>query len=309
MHKLIALAVTAATTAFAVLPAGASDNPMRDRVQRWQARMMERALGPDYASRLGPRPEIVGGTVAPAGKWPFQVGLVRAAQANNYFAQFCGGTLVHNQFVITAAHCITEDNGTITPKASIQILFGTQDLENGGTRRTIAQIKRHPSYNNTTANFDIAVIKLTTPTTGINVFAKMLESVDENTLAKTGTQTFVIGWGNLHGTGIPDFPKTLRQVNVPMVGRANCNDANSYDGDITMQMICAGVTGKDSCEGDSGGPLLVKNAMGQWRTLAGIVSWGSEVCGAANLYGVYARVATLRTWAKNTIVTLGGPAL
>src|SRR5262249_27329086 len=103
MRKPIALAGVAATMALTPLSAKASDNPMRDRVQRWEQRALQQALGEDYARLVGPRPEIVGGTKAPAGAWPFQVALLDHSEPSNFQAQFCGGTLVNSLFVITAA--------------------------------------------------------------------------------------------------------------------------------------------------------------------------------------------------------------
>jgi secreted trypsin-like serine protease len=311
MNKLTALALAVATAAFASTAASAdSGNPMRDRVRQQEQRVLERALGPNYSAVPTPAPSIVGGVQSPNGKWPFQVGLLTANISDNFQAQFCGGTLVARQFVITAAHCITENNGTITLKGTMQVLTGTQNLANGGVRHTIAQVRRHPSYNPNTFDFDIAVIKLTTPASGIKFFATILASVDENTLANPGKLATVTGWGNTQASGPSSFPTALREVQVPIVTRTNCNDGNSYDGSVTMRMICAGLTagGKDSCQGDSGGPLTVKDAQGRYRILAGIVSWG-DGCAQPNLYGIYSRVAFLGAWAKTTIAALGGPSL
>ena len=95
-------------TALAVLAAGQAVaepvNQMRERVRQWQIRALENAIGKERAAEVlaaKPRPEIVGGNTAAAGKWPWQVGLVQASISNNFNAQFCG-MLVDEFFVVTA---------------------------------------------------------------------------------------------------------------------------------------------------------------------------------------------------------------
>ena len=307
MHKSI-LAAMAALAVFAADRAVAEPvNPMRERVRQWETRMLENAVGKERAAELltsKSNAEIVGGTVAPADKWPWQVALLWSGEPRNWYAQFCGGTLVHERFVVTAAHCVTAGNGRIYRGASIQVLTGTQSLNNNsGDRRAVEQIIRHPNYNDDTANFDIAVIKLRTPATGIKT-ARLISKAQETTLAAAGDWSYVTGWGDL-GNG--SFPSALHQVRVPIVGHQQCDAA--YDGAITSTMICAGLVrgGKDSCQGDSGGPLVVADAQGRWEVLAGVVSWG-EGCALPNFFGVYARVAVLRNWVVSTIVAMNAEA-
>ncbi len=313
MHKSI-FAVVAAFAGFVADQAVAERiNPMRERVRQWEIRMLENAVGKDRAAEmLAPKPnaEIVGGTAAPADKWPWQVALLfNDRRASNFQNQFCGGTLVDESFVVTAAHCITENNGSVSAKGTILVLNGTQTLSRivgrnaGGVHREIDQIVRHPQYDHASSDYDIAVIKLSTPATGIKV-ARLLARHQESSLAADGDLSFVTGWGSLSSTG-SDFPTDLQQVQVPIVARSDCNDRNSYDGLITSSMICAGLAtgGKDSCQGDSGGPLIVRDAQGRWQTLAGVVSWGYG-CAERNLFGVYARVALLSAWINRTMANL-----
>ena len=113
-----------------------------------------------------------------------------------------------------------------------------------------------------------------------------------------GTNMLATGWGALSEGG--SFPINLRKVSLPLVSRTNCNDANSYNGQITTNMLCAGRDsgGIDTCQGDSGGPLT------RGSSLTGIVSWGNG-CARRNLFGVYTRVsqATIR----NFIIGVAGP--
>jgi secreted trypsin-like serine protease len=299
MHKSVFAAVAAFAVFVADQAVAESTNPMRERVRQWEIRMLENAVGKQRAAELlAPRPaaEIVGGTEAPAGRWPWQVALLLKGYGSNFNSQFCGGTLVDEWFVVTAAHCIV-------PKSEMWVLTGTQSLaaNTGGVRRAVAQIVRHPQYNPRTSDFDIAVIKLATPATGIRT-AKLIMPAQEATRAAAGDQAFVTGWGDL-GNG--NFAIDLQQVKVPIVSQANCNDANSYDGAITSRMICAGLQagGKDSCQGDSGGPLIVRDDQGRWQVLAGVVSWGIG-CAEPNLFGVYSRMAVLRNWVVQTMAAL-----
>jgi hypothetical protein len=111
-----------------------------------------------------------------------------------------------------------------------------------------------------------------------------------------GTPLLATGWGAVgEGQG---GSAGLRRVQVPLVDRANCNDANSYNGAITDRMLCAGRDqgGIDTCQGDSGGPLT------NGGVLTGIVSWGTG-CARPNLFGIYARVSNpaIRDFIINTI--------
>jgi secreted trypsin-like serine protease len=306
MHKSILAVLTALTILAAGQATAEPANPMRERVRQWETRMLENAVGKERAAEIlaaRPSAEIVGGKTAPDGKWPWQVALLWSNEPDNWYAQFCGGTLVDEHFVVTAAHCVTEGNGRVTRRSQIEVLTGTQSLANngGGVRRRVAQIVRHPNYNDNRADYDVAVIKLRTAATGIKT-ARLLTRAQEADLAATGDLSFVTGWGDL-GSG--SFPTRLMQVQVPIVSHNDCNDANSYAGQITSRMICAGMPagGKDSCQGDSGGPLIVRDSQGRWQVLAGIVSWG-EGCALPGFFGVYSRVAMLGAWVRQTMAGL-----
>lgn len=227
-------------------------------------------------------PKIVGGTVAGSSDNPFQVALLTRSVANNFNAQFCGGTLHKANVVVTAAHCVEGLSAS-----QIQVLTGTRRLDGSGVRRNVSSIRIHPSWNTRTFDYDVAVLRLTTSATGIPLAS--LTSSD----GTVGTGLLVTGWGALSEGG--SFPVDLRKVTVPLADRTNCNDSNSYNGQITTRMLCAGRDsgGIDSCQGDSGGPLTRGSA------LVGIVSWG-QGCARANKFGVYARVSN--TSIRNFII-------
>jgi len=218
-------------------------------------------------------PKIVGGTVAGSADNPFQVALLARNITNNFNAFFCGGSLHKANVVVTAAHCVEG----VSP-SQIQVLTGTRRLDGSGTRRNVASITIHPRWNTFTSDYDVAVIRLTTSATGIPLAT--LATSD----GVVGSGLLVTGWGALSEGG--SSPIDLRKVTVPLADRTNCNDSNSYNGQITTRMLCAGRDsgGIDSCQGDSGGPLTRSGA------LVGIVSWGFG-CARPNKFGVYARVS------------------
>jgi len=221
--------------------------------------------------------QIVGGVQAPPGLQPFLVGLLQASVPTDYNAQFCGGTLYNERYVITAAHCVDY----ITSTSSVAILVGTQTLSTTGQGRRIgvSSITIDPKWNPNTFNFDVAVIRLATAVTDIP-FAQL---APRNTEPVAGAQSTVSGWGTTSSGG--SSPSQLRTVVVPNVARSTCNGVNWYNGQILLSMFCAGETGKDSCQGDSGGPITsIDNT-----TLIGIVSWGTG-CAQALKPGVYARI-------------------
>jgi len=304
MHKSILAAMAAMAVLIVDQAAAEPVNHMRERVRQWQIRALENAIGKERAAEVlaaKPSREIVGGNTAADNRWPWQVALLQANISSNFNAQFCGGTLVAERFVVTAAHCITESNGSVTPRAAIRVLTGTQSLEEGGTRRVVDRIVRHPKYDPDSIDFDIAVIKLRTAVPGKK--ARLLTAAHEAQLAATGDRAFVTGWGSLTDGG--NFPTELQEVNVPIVSRTNCNDDNSYGGIVTARMICAGLPdgGRDSCQGDSGGPLVVRDSLDRYQILAGVVSWGFG-CAQAELYGVYSRIALLGGWVDQVMDNL-----
>jgi secreted trypsin-like serine protease len=299
--KLVALLLTLAALSGATNRAFAGErNWALDQVRQHEAAVLQRMIGLQAPKRpQGPTPaEIVGGGIAPPSRWPFQVGLLLASVSDNYMAQFCGGSIIDREFILTAGHC-----AEIVSAADLHILTGTASLANGGTRREVKKIWIHPRYDGVTLDFDVALIQLKTkiPNLAQDKIADVITRAKEPQLAPDGTKTFVAGWGDT-GSG---FPMALREVSVPIVKRKTCNSEKSYDGQITPRMLCAGLEegGKDSCQGDSGGPLVVKNGAGYFRMQAGIVSQGTG-CALPNFYGIYTRLAVLEAWVSAKISAL-----
>jgi len=230
---------------------------------------------------------IVGGQTTEVNEYPWQVALVGRGSSS----VFCGGTLINDRWVLTAAHC--------TQSGVQQVLLGNhlQSTTDSGERRiNVRRVVDHPSYNDRTLNNDFSLLELSTP---LN-----LESVDpqirpiclptaSNPSQYENVPAIVSGWGTTSSGG--SQPNALRDTTVQTQSNAQCN--NAYGGAITDAMICAAASGRDSCQGDSGGPL-VRNVGGFFR-LIGVVSWGSG-CADPNFPGVYARVTDEINWITST---------
>lgn len=248
------------------------------------------AAQPTAAVMRNADPKIVGGWPSKPGSRPFQAALLHAGKPSNFDAQFCGGSIIGRNAVLTAAHCVQGKTA-----ADIEILSGTDRLMVGGARTPVVKIAVYGRYDKVTQDGDIAVITTRDPLLG-RALALATEA-DELEHAPAGAAATVTGWGNTEPAG-QNFPDALLEVIVPIVALDTCHQRYAElkpPSTITALMICAGYKrgGKDSCQGDSGGPLFVSTAKSVLQV--GVVSWGIG-CAAPENYGVYARVSRLRDW-------------
>lgn len=246
-------------------------------------------LGLAMNASAGFKPTIVGGGNAQAGEFPFIVSL-----QTNSMSHFCGGSLIKPNWVLTAAHCV--EGGYIK-----RIYLGLYDQNDRGQTemRRPQRIIRHPNYDSQTTDFDFALIELdqnsSFPPIEMNSEEITVPAPSEMPLVAT-----VAGWGDTSQNLRPtQSANILQKVEVPLVSKEVCNQA--YEDLITDRMICAGLPagGKDSCYGDSGGPLTITDANGI-KKLIGVVSWG-EGCARPNKYGVYSKVSSVSDWIKQNI--------
>ncbi|XP_071555518.1 uncharacterized protein Np [Temnothorax nylanderi] len=245
--------------------------------------------------RLFPEPKIVGGDRSSFGKWPWQISL-RQWRSQTYLHK-CGAALLNENWAITAAHCVES-----VPPSDLLLRIGEHDLSNedepyGYQERRVQIVASHPQFDARTFEYDLALLRFYEPLLPFqpNVLPICLPDDDETYVGRTA---YVTGWGRLYDEG--PLPSVLQEVAVPVINNSVCEAMYrnaGYIEHIPHIFICAGWRngGFDSCEGDSGGPMVIQRARDKRWVLAGIISWGIG-CAAPNQPGVYTRISEFREW-------------
>ncbi|XP_063697625.1 clotting factor G beta subunit [Culicoides brevitarsis] len=237
--------------------------------------------------------KVVGGRPSVLGAWPWIAVLFNGGK------QFCGGSLIDNIHILTAAHCIAHmsswDVARLTVRLGEHNIHTTTETQH--VERRVKRLVRHRGFDMRTLYNDIAILTLDQPvqfTSKIRPICLPSASSSRKYNGLTGT---VAGWGSLLENGRQ--PSTLQEVDLHIWSNQECKQkyGATAPGGIIDSMICAGTGGKDSCSGDSGGPLMLND--GRWVQV-GIVSWGIG-CGKGQYPGVYSRVSSFLPWiTKNT---------
>uniref|UniRef100_A0A3Q3WMV0 Peptidase S1 domain-containing protein n=1 Tax=Mola mola TaxID=94237 RepID=A0A3Q3WMV0_MOLML len=245
----------------------------------------------DSCASLSSNNRIIGGDDASPGEWPWQVTL--QLDSNH----FCGGSLISDQWVLTAAHCID----AVNEEALRRIFLGRHNVSGpnpNDVSRKVEDAVCHPDYDVFTFDNDICLLKLSAPVNFTDYIYPVCLAAANSTF-HSGTSSWVTGWGVTENVYNPDI---LQEVEVPVVGNNECECA--YPSGITDNMICAGLRqgGKDSCQGDSGGPMVTEDMNSSVWLLIGVVSFG-EGCALPMFPGVYTRVTRYQEWITNVTGT------
>ncbi|ETL90777.1 hypothetical protein L917_10632 [Phytophthora nicotianae] len=222
---------------------------------------------------------ILSGEIVPSGTKTY-VANIRLHQDSD---SACGGSLISPTHVLTASHC--------TVNAPRWVTIG-EHYRNGtevGELIKIVSMMNHPNYSESIPNSDdFMVLELERP----SKFKPVKLAAADDSDFKSGTMATTMGWGTNADTN-GNFSYELQRVDVPLVSDEACAAYATVD----STMVCAGgVANHDSCEGDSGGPLIVESVDGE-DVLVGVVSWAKdESCGREGFYGIYSRVSSARNW-------------
>ncbi len=352
MHKSTGIRLTLALCALCswAAPAAAQSafdaiaipDASADNVQSYMQTARARAtkVDGDTAAR------VYGGRKAAAGGWPNQVALLaprddQDGQGGKSYFQFCGGSIISRQWILTAAHCVFGPDGKLSAPNSIAVLTGSNSIVEGGDLRAVAKVIAHENYNPQVIDNDVALLKLAEPIGQTNGPVGAIRVQGQGQALPDGPAV-VTGWGL---TEDDKQPIDLMETDIDVVPNATCNKgmaeqtkrdlgsflmsmgtsnrvpqakleeaysiiASNLGAALSDNMICAGVASgaRTSCNGDSGGPLMIHQADGKWLQV-GIVSWGRRPldggrrCGNPDLYAVFTRVSNYYDWIADKIRT------
>uniref|UniRef100_F4MI41 trypsin n=1 Tax=Phlebotomus perniciosus TaxID=13204 RepID=F4MI41_PHLPE len=228
---------------------------------------------------LASQNRIVGGDPVNIEEIPYQVSL-------NYRGRHrCGGSILNEKFVLTAAHCTDLEHNTML--ANFRVRTGSNHSESNGQVHRIGKIHKHKLFNRNTYDYDFSILELVDLIKFDNTrrSVRLLSAREE---IPTGTMLRTSGWGATQSIVETSFH--VRAVSVPVVNKSEC--IRSYP-ILTDRMLCAGYRngGKDACQGDSGGPIVrVSDGV-----LVGVVS-GGKGCARPGYPGVYAKISSVREW-------------
>ena len=278
-----------------------------------------------YASR------IIGGMETKRGEFPW-LALMRPLGATNWN---CGGSLISCSWVLTAAHCVTEDSGDCHPLTcslntcktfpdkARELMFGQHDIRERSKNIIVIseKILPHKEFNYCSGKSDVALIKLkksvlTKTSKNVNTICLPVEYPEE---LSVGLKATVAGHGNTKvvqdsSTGQWSSEKSsniMKKLDSELVKTEDCIKAHYHPlGGYTLskeQNLCLRVLeGQDACHGDSGGPLMTfrgnsaPSKRKEWFQI-GVVSWGNDKCGVEGVPGIYTNVKTYMKWILDNI--------
>ena len=283
-------------------------------------------------STIGSSPRIVGGeAVGSSSKYPFMTHIYRE-RSDGTRKHHCGGSLIRNNLILTAAHCAEDASG---------VMIGRYDLSSSTSEKVfetfdISQKITHPLFDDASMDYDFAVLVIDglsqyvsfsrlhlsvpnclclhvyiySPTELLELISKSPIELDNASFNLNGTSVAnltVMGWGTTSFQG--SLSGELLEAPVDFVNNTDCQYMyrNWAAGEITENMLCASRKNKDACQGDSGGPLIIQTPVSSTEynyIQVGIVSFGHG-CALDEYPGVYARVSAQYQWIRDIIWEYG----
>jgi len=228
--------------------------------------------------------------VAQKDQWAWIAALMRLNKRTNSSQQFCGGTLISDRYVLTAAHCLVG-----MKPADLTVRVGEFDFNDQDNSQrydlVVSRIIRHKDYNQSNYYCDIALLQLQNQ---VQITREVLPvCLPEETDPFEGKEATVVGWGTLSFGG--PSATILQQLTIPVWSNNECESKIGLT--VYDVFLCAGLKdegGHDACQGDSGGPLMIENENKQW-SIIGVVSWGFK-CAQKGIPGIYTRVSQFKQW-------------
>ncbi|CAK1543657.1 unnamed protein product [Leptosia nina] len=243
-------------------------------------------------SALQPRggyQRIVGGVVTNIGKYPYAAAMLYSRSGSGTFTQNCGGSIINNRSVLSAAHCFYRDTAR-----QWRIRIGSTYANSGGVVHNINRIIMHPQYNHAITDNDVAVVR-SNSAFNFNANVARASIASANYWLPDNAPVWAIGWGRIAWNG--PSSNQLREVQLYTVNLVTCrNRYREINTQVTDTMLCVGILdqgGRDQCGGDSGGPLLHNNAV------VGVCSWGHRECAHPRYPGVNALVSRFTGWIQS----------
>ncbi|XP_067250831.1 chymotrypsin-like elastase family member 2A isoform X1 [Chanodichthys erythropterus] len=251
---------------------------------------------------------VVGGKDARSHSWPWQISLQYRSGSGWYHT--CGGSLISNEWVLTAAHCISSGR-------SYRVYLGKHYMmenESGSVAISPSKIIIHKGWDSNTLRNDIALIKLQSPVTQSDTIMPACLPTDGYILPHNAL-CYVTGWGRQYIFLLSHFfqyqelvvgPTTgaLQQALLPVVDYATCSRPDWWGSRVTEKMICAGGDGVAAgCNGDSGGPLNCAGSDGTWE-VHGVLSFSSGlICNYVRKPNIFTRVSAYIDWISKSMAS------